>query len=232
MSKEKEVVYVRVKSDKELEEERNKKQKRRIIALIFGIVAVIDITFAIIFISNYLKAKKNNSVKPFEVSETTKVEYKNILEYINKEAEGIYNPSKEIVSLTFKEGKVNLTTMDETNVYSVVITTSYNNVEESLSAFDESVNVGKYAVDISKENIVYQIVNNENFVDDNKVSVGVVSETGLKSYISFTSMKDDVLYSCSHIEYLESGLYTEVIKTTLKDSEALYGFYYYLLSEK
>lgn len=232
MSKEKEIVYVRVKSDKELEEKQNKKQKRRITALIIAVVAVIDITFAVIFIANYLKAKQNNTSKPFEVSETTKVEYKNLLEYVNKEAEGIYNPSKEIVSLTFKDGKVNLTTLDETFVYNVVINTSFTSIEESLSAFDESVNLGKYAVDISKENIVYQQVNNENFVDDEKISTGVVSGTGLKSYISFTSMKDDTLYSCSHSEYLESGLYTDVNKTTLKDSESLYGFYYYLLSEK
>ena len=232
MSKEKEIVYVRVKSDKELEEEQNKKQKRRITALIIAVVAVIDITFAVIFIANYLKAKKNNTAKPFEVSETTKVEYKNLLEYVNKEAEGIYNHSKEIISLTFKDGKVNLTTLDETFVYNVVINTSFTSVEESLSAFDESVNLGKYAVDISKENIVYQQVNNENFMDDKKVSTGVVSGTGLKSYISFTSMKDDTLYSCSHSEYLESGLYVDVNKTTLKDSESLYGFYYYLLSEK
>ena len=162
----------------------DKKKRRIIVAIILSLVVVTDITLAIIFIPRFFKKRASENNK-YLVSETTINRYNNILKYINKETNGVYEPSTSIVSYTLENKVIKLSTVlpNEKSLY-VELTTTYESYDESLKIFDNDLSVGSYDINVKYEDISSH---NLNLQVDKYVCINTNSST--ETYISATYQK-------------------------------------------
>lgn len=202
----------------------DKKKRRIIIAIILSLVAIIDVSLAIIFIPRFFKKKASEDNK-YLVSETTINRYNNILKYINKETDGVYEPSTSIVSYTLENKVIKLSTVlpNEKSLY-VELTTTYESYDESLKIFDNDLSVGSYTINVKYEDISSH---NLNLQVDKYVCINTNSFT--ETYISATYQKDKSIYSYTHEHQLLDGYHK---KTSLEEDKELYDFYYYLVNRE
>ena len=205
-------------------QDKKKRNSRLILAIIFSIFAVIDIVLAIIFIPRFFKKSKDSD--QYVVLKQSIDRYNNILTYINKEVEGIYEESSSIVSYTLEDKTIKISTIsnNEKSLY-FEITTSFETYEDALKGFDNEVPVGSYATSVRYEDITSHSLN---VVSDKYVCIHTSSS--MESYISCTYLKDKTMYSYTHEHPLGDGSPDGYHKTvTYNESKELYDFYYYLI---
>lgn len=213
------------------EDDDKKNNKKRLIAILITIgVLVTDLIIAsIIFIPKIIKYA-NNTSSEYIISKETIDQYDNLLGYINKElTSASYNKATEIVSLSFKDNKLNVSYKNDNEPGYIKIDTSSSSINESLDKFKTSLpNVGSFDVSINKETFNN---NKEVNVDYKKNIKGMVTTYGNSDYISFTclSNKNECASLC-HEEYLDSGAYTNITYIKESENKSLFDMFYYIVN--
>ena len=223
----KEVVIIKEEDDND-----KKNKKKRLIAILITLgILVVDLVIAsIIFIPKIIKyANKQDS--EYIISKETIDTYDNLLGYINKElSSASYSNATEIVSISYKDNKLNVSYKNDNEPGYMNIDTSSSTFNESLDKFkSSSYHPGSFDVSINKETFNQ---NKEVNVDYKNNIKGMVTTYGTSDYISFTCLSNKNEYaSLCHEEYLDSGSYTNITYIKMSENRSLYDMFYYIVNE-
>ena len=211
---------------KVVNEQPSKKQNKRILYAWIGLcVVVIDI----VSLLAYLAIKKPFKPAEYKVGESTVTLYNNLLSFFDKCSDGVHPVPNKLISVTFKDGYLNMSGINETNEIVIKYQTDKEDINKALELFNKSI-PDKSGVEIESA----YTVSSEELNIDNKEYVGCIS-TSLTNdkYISYTYRVDDKnLGSYPHQLFNESGLYSDGVTANYKDNKVLYDLYHYIIYAK
>lgn len=211
---------------KVINEQPSKKQNKRILYAWIGLcVVVIDI----VSLLAYLAIKKPFKPTEYKVGESTITLYNNLLSFFDECSDGVHPVPNKLISVTFKDGYLNMSGINETNEIVIKYQTDKEEINKALELFNKSI-PGKSGVEIESA----YTVSSEELNIDNKEYVGCISTSLTNNkYISYTYRVDDKnLCSYSHQLYNESGLYSDGVVANYKDNKVLYDLYHYIIYAK
>ena len=211
---------------KVINEQPFKKQNKRILSAWIGLcVVVVDI----VSLLAYLSIKKPFKPSEYKVGEFTITLYNNLLSFFNECSDGVHPVPNKLISVTFKDGCLNMSGINETKEIVIKYQTNKDDINSALVLFNKSI-PDRSGVEIES---AYTLSSEELNIDKNEY-VGCIS-TSLtnEKYISYTYRADDKnLCSYPHQLYNESGLYSDGVVANYKDNKVLYDLYHYIIYAK
>ena len=205
--------------------EQRKKIEKRTIFIFSGITILI---MDLVTLAAYLTLKTNEH-REYKVSETTVSVYNNLLSFFNQASEGVHQVPNELISVTYKDGYLNLSGIN--NQYETIIKYQVNkdNIIDALKMFESNLPPTE---DIEIESSY--VIQTKELNIKNKEYKGIIS-TSLSNnkYVAYTCRLDDKnLVAYPHQLYNESGLYVDEMKANFKDNKYLYDLYHYIIYKK
>ena len=204
----------------------NKKQNKRIFSVWIGLcVVVIDI----VSLLAYLSIKKPFKPAEYKVGESTIVLYNNLLSFFDECSDGVHPIPNKLISVTFKDGYLNMSGINETKEIVIKYQTNKDDINEALELFNKSI-PDKSEVEIES---AYTLSGEELNISD-KDYIGCISASLTNDkYISYTYRVDDKnLRSYPHQLYSESGSYSDGVTANIKENKTLYDLYHYIIYAK
>ena len=205
--------------------EQRKKIEKRTIFIFSGITILI---MDLVTLAAYLTLKTNER-REYKVSETTVSVYNNLLSFFNEASEGVHQVPNELISVTYKDGYLNLSGINDQYEAIIKYQVNKNNIIDALKMFESNLPPTE---DIEIESSY--VIQTKELNIKNKEYKGIIS-TSLSNnkYVAYTCRLDDKnLVAYPHQLYNESGLYVDEMKANFKDNKYLYDLYHYIIYKK
>ena len=222
---------VKVILPKQEDEEEKKKRKKRFLLLLIGMIVIVaDISglLAFITIQDAINKRNSSEEQPYVVKEETKTIYNNLLAFFDVAGEGLHPTPNKLVSVTFKDNRLYMVGVNDTNAIVVNRLTEKDNITDALALFSNSVpSIGDSSIESS-----YTLDPNTevNLECHEKVGYVYTSLTSQK-YIACTYYTvENYIMSLPHQEYSPIGVYTNIDSATPEDNPLVYDLYRYMLA--
>ncbi|MBR0439750.1 MAG: hypothetical protein IJK27_03255 [Bacilli bacterium] len=213
------------------------KKKRLYISIGVGIFLIIDIILFLIFLPKFLNKNKKISSSSYEetsyvIDERSKDRYDHLFTYINNKLDNLsFSNITSIVTINYLDHDLYITGINNEKVYYIDVHVNEVSNDSLLELFKDNVpSISSYDITASQENL-----SNDKDINIPSAYLSATKKVALsKNFvgeykISFTSFKDEKMYSLYKASYDEQGQYN--IKEISKDtSKLLFDINLYLLN--